>query len=214
MRKVLVFIASDGWAHTLSFMLKRVKSLFFHRSITFCLYARRDDVATTSTPIGEEYDCKILHSLEELKALHFDLLMLYPCQKWIDAGSTVCVISKNNVPVAFGWCHFIRHDIKYVGKFELGDDIAWMGPQFVHKKHRGQGLQKLVIMQSVLNLPKRIQTIITSVNQSNQPSLRSVIKMKFRIGLKVSNDTGFFSSHVSDLTILDPDSLKYLKVKR
>lgn len=214
MRKILVFIASDGWAHTFSFILKHVKSLFFHRSITLCLYARREDIAVFSTPVWEEYDCKILHSMEELKALHFDRLMLYPCQKWIDAGSTVCVIFKNNVPVAFGWNHFIRHDIKYVGDFELGDNIAWVGPQFVHKIHRGYGLQKLIILQSILNMPKNIQTIITSVNQSNLPSLRSFEKMKFRKGLKISTDIGLFSSHVSDLTILDPDSLKYLKIKR
>ena len=165
-------------------------------------------------PAWNEYDCKLLKSKAELDQLHFDRLMLMPCQEWLDAGSVVCVIFRDGEPIAYGWSHFRQHNIKYVGCFELGDDIAWVGPQFVHKLHRGHGLQRLLVYQCVLNMPDNIRTVITSVNQSNLPSLRSFEKMKFHIGAKVSTLTGFLSSHVSNLKITDEESVNYFKLPK
>lgn len=214
MKKILIFILSDGWRNTLSFILNGIKSFFYNRSHTLCLYLNLKNFNSIKKPdLKKEYYCKVIRSTDEIKRLNFKRLSILPYQKWIDAGGFLCVVFKDDRPAGFGWIHFHRHIIKNVGEFDLGDDIAWLGPFFVHKYFRGNGLQKLLISSCISNLPENIKAVITSVNESNLPSLISFEKLGFDIGAKVITRNGFFSSKSTDIEITDTESRKYFRIK-
>lgn len=60
-------------------------------------------------------------------------------KKWIENGSLLClarVESKNELPR--GWLHF--GGIRSVSSFNvcIGDNAAWLGPDFIPEEHRGK----------------------------------------------------------------------------
>lgn len=215
MKKILIFISSDGWKNTFSFILNGINSFFYNCSHTLCLYLNLKDFNSTKRPdLKKGYYCKVIRSSEEIKRLNFERLSILPYHKWIEAGSFVCVVFKDNRAAGYGWVHFNRHIIKYVGEFDLGDDIAWLGPSFVNKDFRGNGLQKFLICFRMSNLPENIKTVITSVNEYNLPSLRSLEKLGFNLGVRVNTKTGIFSSKTSDIEFTDTESRNYFRIKR
>lgn len=133
--------------------------------------------------------------------------------EWLKEGSMLCVVFKKEDPVAFIWTHFKEHNIEYVGDFDMGSEIAWLGPSFVHRKYRGKGLQQLVILQGMASAPTNIKVFITSVNASNIPSLRSLEKIGFKVGMEVVCKTGVLVSKRIKVKALDKHSEKYLKIK-
>jgi hypothetical protein len=213
MRKILIFLASDGWKNTLVFLLKSIKSFFYYQSDTICFYAQREDIESEHRDEWKGFDCRIIQNIEDIQRLNFPRLSLLPCKEWIKAGGVLCVLQKNDDPVGFGWIHFHQHTIKYVGNFDLGNDTAWVGPQFVHKDYRGNGLQKFIVLQCISRMPDNIKVVITSVNQSNLPSLRSYEKMNFCKGVKVSAETGIFSFKSSKSEILNTEASHYIKLR-
>ena len=68
----------------------------------------------------------------------------------------------------------------------MGNATAWLGPYFVHRKYRGNGLQQLIIKQGIEIAPININAFITSENASNIHSLNSFEKNGYYIGMKVS----------------------------
>lgn len=214
MGKLLIYLFSDGWKNTLSFLLKRIRSVFYYQANTFCFYAKKDDIKKVYKDFWKEYDYRIIQNAEDVRCLNFSRLSLLPFEEWIKAGSVLCMLFKNDKPIGFGWIHFHHHTIKNVGRFDLGNNVAWVGPQFVHKNYRGYGLQKLIVLQCIANMPKNIEAVITSVNQSNIPSLHSYEKMNFRKGMKVLTETGIFSSRSFETIIYDTDSLNYLRLTK
>lgn len=161
---------------------------------------------------GYSADYKIISNVEDLENVNFPRLKSCPWRKWLNEGSRVALIYENGEPVAFGWTHFKSHSIDAVGIFDLGDNIAWLGPSFVHHKHRGHGLQKALISIGVNDAPKSIQSFITSVNAGNIPSLRSFEKCGFKKGLEVSHTAGLFTKTRTETCVLDNSSNNYFKL--
>lgn len=97
----------------------------------------------------------------------------------------------------------------------MGNETAWLGPCFVYRKYRGNGLQQLMIKQGIEIAPININAFITSVNASNIPSLNSFEKNGFKLGMKVSCKTGVLAlSKHTNIDMTDECSKKYLKIKR
>lgn len=207
MGKIAAFIESDGWANTLRFIWKGVRGYFAHTSHTYCLFADRSNII-------EEYsaDYKIIGRIEDLEEVNFPRLKSCPWRKWLSEGSRVAIIYENKVPIAFGWTHFKSHRIESVGTFDLGDNMAWLGPSFVHHKHRGHGLQKALISIGVNDAPKSIKSFITSVNAGNIASLRSFEKCGFKKGLEASHTAGLFAKTRTETCVLDSSSNNYFKL--
>lgn len=213
MRKLWIFIQSDGLANTLKFVWKGIAGKCYHLSRTLCLYVEKENVAINRRSIWNVYRCRIITEVKELSSINFGRLKLLPCRRWLENGSMVVVVFKDDVPVAFGWTHFKNHAIDYVGDFDMGTKIAWMGPIFVHRKHRGKGLQQWVIRQVVNNVPANIKAFITSVNAGNKASLRSLEKCGFKVGMEICCETGFFATRGTEVKVLDKRSNGYLRIR-
>ena len=207
MGKIATFVESDGWVNTLRFIWKGIRGHFAHTSHTYCLFADRSNII-------EEYsaDYKIIGRIEDLEEVNFPRLKSCPWRKWLSEGSRVAIIYENKVPIAFGWTHFKSHRIESVGTFDLGDNMAWLEPSFVHHKHRGHGLQKALISIGVNDAPKSIQSFITSVNAGNIASQRSFEKCGFQKGLKVSHTSGLFAKKKTETSVLVSFANNYFKL--
>lgn len=213
MNKFLVFCKSDGIKNALVFSIKSIINILFHHSCTKCIYLERVTFQQVSNPEWEKYNYKIFDKVEEISNLHFDRLKLLPYQKWIENGSFVIVAFYGTTPAAFGWTHFKNHSIHYVGTFDMGNNIAWLGPSFVHKDFRGKGLQKLIIQLGITTAPNNIDSFITSVNSSNAPSLSSFFKLGFKEGLNIYTKSGILCKSITKINEVDRKSKKYLRLK-
>ena len=210
MGKIGTFIESDGFGNTLHYIWKSLKSQFTHTSHTYCLFADRGDTVLSRGGYYTEY--QIITKVGQLEIVHFGRLKLCPWRKWLDEGSYVVVLFKDNEPIAFGWTHFKSHSVDAVGTFDLGEEKAWLGPQFVHHKHRGHGLQKELITLSVSNAPESIKSFITSVNVRNTASLHSCKKCGFQKGLEVSYTAGMFAKKKTEIRVLNSSANNYFKL--
>lgn len=212
--KLWVFLKSDGWRNTWAFICKSIISKFYYQSKTYCLFAKRDNRKTLFNPNWSDYEHRIFKNGDDYSQLmNFGRFCLLPYREWFESGSIVCVLFKDALPVAFSWIHFRIHAIEHVGTFDLGDEIAWLGPIFVHRKCRGHGLQKMMIQQVMENLPIGIKSIITSVNASNSPSLKSFEKCGFKVGMKVYCNVGILSLNYRKIEVIDESSKEYLQIK-
>lgn len=213
MNKFLVFCKSDGIKNAIVFSIKSITNILFHHSCTKCIYLERKTFQEVSNPDWEKYNYKVFNKVEEISNLPFDRLKLLPYKKWIENGSFVIVAFDGTTPAAFGWTHFKSHSIHYVGTFDMGNNIAWLGPSFVHKDYRGKGLQKLIIQLGIKTAPNNIDCFITSVNSENTPSLSSLFKLGFKEGLIISTKTGILSNNTTEIEEVDINSKKYLRLK-
>lgn len=209
-----IFVQSDGIVNTFRFVWKSLFGKFYRLSRTLCLYAERYSVKELKDGRWSDFHSRVIYDWKELRGIDFDRLKLLPCKKWLDAGSIVVIIFQGDIPVGFGWTHFGCHTIEYVGSFDMGTTIAWLGPSFVHRKYRGKGLQKLVIQECVRNAPKQIKTFISSVNDKNSASLISFEKCGFKVGMQVNNISGLFARKGVEIRRLDDKSESYLRISR
>ena len=207
MGKIATFIESDGLVNTLRFIWKGVRGWFAHTSHTYCLFADRLAIRG-----GDFMDYKVIRSVEDLESIDFPRLKSSPWRKWLNEGSRVVILYENEKPIAFGWTHFGSHSVGAVGTFDLGNNIAWLGPSFVHHKHRGHGLQKMLISIGADDAPQSIQSFITAVNVGNAASLRSFEKCGFKKGLEVAYTAGLFATKKTEIKVLNSSADKYLKL--
>lgn len=212
-RKLWIFLASDGWKNTWAFIRKSIIGKFYYQSRTYCLFAEKSDIGSLSDPDWKDYEYRTIRNGDDYSDLmKFGRFCLLPYREWLENGSIACVLFHDGIAVAFSWIHFRTHKIEYVGIFDMGDDIAWIGPMFVHRKHRGHGLQKMMIQRMAEDLPVGIKAVITSVNAANFPSLKSFEKCGFRIGMKVCSNVGMFSSFCRKMEMMN-ESKEYLRIK-
>lgn len=211
MGKIFTFVRSDGLYNTLKFIWNALRIKICHTSHTYCLFADRNDIIFGKR--GGDVKHKVISDIETLEAINFPRLKLSPWRKWLRDGSRVLILFENDVPIAFGWMHFKCHYVRSVGNLDLGDDKAWLGPYFVHRKYRGRGLQRVAISLGVDNAPKSINAFVTSVNSLNMASLRSFEKSGFQIGMEVLCTTGILAHSKSDVRIRSAKALNYLNIK-
>lgn len=206
-KKIIVFIQSDGWRNTLRFIANGLFSLLGRESITFCLVGKREALGVKWREYWTKYTCREITSPETIDSMDFPRLKYHPYRQWMQQGAVCRVVFKEGVPVAFGWTHYKEHSIDKVGTFDMGEHIAWLGPYFVHKDFRGQALQQLLIYHDVNEAPKAIKAFITSVNHRNNPSLRSFLNLGFFQG------GSCIYTHGKAMVKIDEGATQYLKIK-
>lgn len=208
LKKIAIFIRSDGWANTLRLISNTILSHLGRTSTTIGIYRSAEQLPFT-LPDGMEL--RALARSEELEALHFDRLSLTPYRRWFDAGSMCFVLLEGDRPIGFGWNHFGSHRVDRFGNVDLGGDKAWLGPYFVLHSHRGHGYQKLLIAASLNNLPDGMRYAVTSVNSRNAASLKSFEKLGFVSALAVVYQKGqstinYLQSQAKEIIKLVPPS--------
>ncbi len=207
-RKIMVFIESDGLLNTLRFIVNAIIGGLGDKSITLCLVGKKADLKVQNRNCWSRFSSRTYTTTEELDSVNFPRLKYTPYTRWLKAGAVCRVVFEADIPVAFSWTHYEKHSINKIGTFDMENDIAWLGPYIVHKKYRGLSLQQFLIGQDVLECGKDINCFITSVNQENASSLHSFLKLGFHIGGNCTN------SHGKTKVDIEDEFSSYLKISR
>ena len=181
-RKIRVFIESDGWINTWRYIANAILSILGRPSKTICLYGIRDKIVFKQREHWKMVSIKTITNVDEIECIDFPRLKLQSYKNWLDSGSICHVLYIENKPIAYGWMHFEEHGVNKVGVFILGNNMAWIGPDFVHKRYRGLALQQLLLQTRINNAPKEVSAFITSVNFRNIASLKSFKNLGFQEG--------------------------------
>ena len=181
-RKIRVFIESDGWINTWHYIANAILSILGRPSKTICLYGTRDKIVFKQREHWKKVSIKTITNVAEVETIDFPRLKLQSYKNWLDSGSICHILYVENKPIAYGWIHFKEHRVNKVGVFILGNNMAWIGPDFVHKRYRGLALQQLLLQTRINNAPKEVSVFITSVNFRNIASLKSFKNLGFQEG--------------------------------
>ena len=133
----MIFINSDGLLNTLRFIVNAIISRLGRKSITLCLVGKKADLKVQNRDCWSRFRSRIYTTPEELNSVNFPRLKCTPYTRWLRAGAVCRVVFETDIPVAFSWTHYEEHSVNKIGTFDMGNDIAWLGPYFVHKKYRG-----------------------------------------------------------------------------
>ena len=172
----MVYCKSDGLWNAMRFVWKSVTSPIYKKSETI-FYMFNEQVCSNK---GDMQIREV--SLEELERMDFPRLKSVNYREWIRNRSRVFVCSHDSSPIAFTWSHYGNYQIHGTGRFLLNKNECWLGPTFVDKRYRGQGINKAQIIFQMNHSNARVY--YTSVNKSNIPSCKSFEHLGFRqIGL-------------------------------
>lgn len=74
-----------------------------------------------------------------------------------------------------------RKEIHGLGFFQLDSDEAWVGPVYVKREYRGQGINRKLVrwVMALLMKEKQITCFYTCINKKNTSSLNSFLKIGF-----------------------------------
>ncbi len=209
-KKVLCFIQSDGWANTFRFIFKPIIARFRKESKTVILCATSRPENITWRKEWSCYRIEVLTDVSEVAMLDFPRLKYHPCRKWLSEGAVLHLLYDGDIPVAFGWTHFADHHIDHVGTFDISSgETAYLGPQFVHKNHRGRGLQKLIVFKEMSDAPANINHFITCINSHNIASLKSNVS----VGFKEAGSCTYNIKMKDIQLVINEDAREYIKIK-
>lgn len=116
----------------------------------------------------------------------------------INPNIKICIATLNNEVV--GLCFFHKsecHNIHGLGSWNLKENEAWVGPAFVSKKVRNQGINGAMLdFIKSYSFKSKIDNLYTSINSGNHSSLRSFDKNEFKqIGYIEKNKLKKISLH-------------------
>lgn len=174
-KKLLIYIKSDGLYNTFSYLCNALKQKIYKKSITR-FYVLSNEANQIKTKIVDSDIIKV--NKDTISDINFPRLLQTDYRSWLDHGSELYVTYKNNQPVAYTWTHYNKYVIHGAGVFEMNDKECWIGPTYVLNKFRGQGLNKIQILNQISKT--KSSCFYTSVNVKNIPSSKSFEKIGFK----------------------------------
>lgn len=112
-----------------------------------------------------------------------------------DPNYEIFVARDCNNLCGFCFVHFSEpHSIHGLGVWKLSDNEAWIGPAFVKKEYRGQGINgKLLALVKSYCRNLNISKIYTSINSSNISSIKSFERNGFnKIGQVIKERNNYY----------------------
>lgn len=77
--------------------------------------------------------------------------------------------------------HETERKIHGLGVFNLKRKEGWIGPVYVVRQYRGQGLNRILVNEQIMQLrQKHITTFFTSINSANTSSIKSFNSLGFK----------------------------------
>lgn len=129
----------------------------------------------------------------------------------IGGGNSLYVLKRGKSIAGFACVYVGERNIPHVGHFELGNSLVWLGPQFVHRRYRGLGLQKFLLLHCMDEQADSIDGFVTCINAGNKRSLHSFSRLGFQQGGWVTDTGGLFSLKRRTIKI-NPDASNYIKI--
>ena len=165
-------VQSDGLANLITLITKKIKNLFYRRVKTLMFELKLSSVDTPK-PIRPEINSYTFKSLGVSQSLFY--LSSREVDSFRDKGGKCITLSIGNEMVGYIWCFSRTHQVDGVGDVNLeGRNALWVGPVFVHKKHRGLGYNKALLQEVVDSFVGRdVEVLLTSINSENIPSIKS-----------------------------------------
>lgn len=97
-----------------------------------------------------------------------------------DTKGAFIALNKYDEVVAFSFYDLSdQHTVNGWVSIEISEDLAWVGPVFVHPKYRGNKLNKHLYFAIFEFLSGERQRFITCINSNNQASIKSHKSMGF-----------------------------------
>lgn len=191
LKKTAIYYSSGGLSEVVGYIFAYLKKKIFYTSKTVYLYRELAESPADSYAAPSEF--RVIRVPDELESLHFERVETLNYRQWFSKGSYVVVGFSNGIPVSFSWSHFRYHKVDHVTAVDLGEDAVWIGPTFVDKSMRGNGMNKAQIAYQIGCLPQGIHVCLTSANINNAASLRSFERLGFHQGAMVVQKQGLFS---------------------
>lgn len=191
-KKILIYLSSGGLRELLLYAVNSIKSKVYYRSETVFLYLERNnfnDVDHSRTVFFKKLsddDCLQNISFPRMSTLGYD--------KWFLCGSSVVIGFIDSSPVSFTWLHIHQYNVPSIGLIPLKENQCWIGPTFVHKAARRQGINIKQIAFQIRTAPENITAYVTSANSNNSASISSFKRLGFVEATRVISTQGFFSN--------------------
>jgi len=182
-RKALVFSRTDGLANTTRYACQAVRNMFGLRtSVTLfmrCMFSERQQIL----PSDEVPELERIDGSNVLRKYTCERLEFVPFDRWLNSGSICYIHRSHNSIVGYCWAHPSTYRVsRRLGQFTLKDHEAWIGPIFIDKRYRGQGIAgPLVNFALADQMHTGMTTFYTSLNSGNTVSQRLFAKHGFEI---------------------------------
>ncbi len=177
MKKTLISIKYDGLKNTINNISTRLKKLTYavRRTVYLSKEIKNHLDASTSR---NNFEILFIDKPVDLIRTNSKLELL-PCKTWFKNNSKCCLTIKDNKVVAYAWLHLERYNFDGEN-IVLDSDTAWLGPVFVNKDLRRQGINNFQIEYLISEAAKIGKTKIeTSANNQNTASIRTFTNLGF-----------------------------------
>ncbi len=172
----------DGWGNTLRNALTVFKKKLFYRSHTVLLEVEMTEVLNlglSSGGCGADVDFVRVDKVVGKNLLNLNAKRV---NAWLEDGANLYLAVLNGKPVGYTVVHLKKYFVDGVGLIDLeGDGSLWIGPTFVDKSFRSQGINKKLINSAIKYYAKERERALTSANINNVNSISSFIRNGFRI---------------------------------
>jgi GNAT superfamily N-acetyltransferase len=193
MKKVIRYFKDNGFNET----VKRIGI----RSLSFIGLRESSSYVFNYKSNKEIYDIEIspfkyeLVELRKEQSKNFESVNYYDfinADKILESeNSKIFIAMDGNEIVGYVCCHFnVEHSIHKMGKWQLEENEAWIGPTYVVKEYRNKRIHKHLLLYSILMLGNHgINSFYTAINENNIASIKSFTNVGFeKIGvIKIKN---------------------------
>ena len=176
MSKIIKYLKEEGVAVT----FKKIMDKLFHKSKSHTVFFRLElspDFKAADDLVVETLNINNKGGFEKIKFWDF----VNP-DDYIDNSNQSIMLYKDNGQYAAYAAeeHSIDRVIHDLGVFHLNSDEAWIGPVYVCKQWRGQGINgNLISKQLGLLSQIGIKYVYTAINSNNSSSIKSFAKNGF-----------------------------------
>ena len=218
MKKIIQYIHEYGLLRTIMQIFKRIGEFVgVLKSKTYVLdkEIQKDlDVITEPKyqirPLG-------LDDIEEFNRMkYFDFL---DPKNIIESKNKGAIIALNGSRIIGYVCYdsSSEHSIHKMGKWNLDENEAWVGPTYVDINYRNKGIHRDLLNETIKKLHyENIKNVFTAINYKNEPSVKSFEKTGFRkLGLiSIRNILNFYKSIKIDEYIINSIRSKFYGNRR
>ena len=196
MKRVISYLKSEG----LLTFLKKVVSIIYLKigiSNSITLFFRCDKICS----MEERMDLVIKKlSYENLK--QFEKMKFFGHIQGVDYINNpnqliLLAFNGDNIVGYISAQYGIKREIFGLGSFSLDDNECWIGPVYVIREYRCQGISSYLI-KYIQNRMYTQKEYYTCINETNHSSIASFKKLKFQ-------EIGSVSSHKKDFSIIRDD---------
>lgn len=175
--KLFNSIKFNGWINTITNVLTLLKKKTLGKSYTALLKADMNDLFATHVKLNDSIKIEKLESFSGDYLLNLSVTRI---NKWLGNEADLYIAKSGNEIVGYTFIHLGKYNVDGVGTIDLEhDDSLWIGPTFVDKNFRSQGINKLLINISAKCYVGKRKTAFTSANINNVNSIKSFIRNGF-----------------------------------